>query len=111
MSAPTELPAIGSRWLRTSSGVRGLGLHVFVTACEPAQIGERAFVLVRYRHEGSARTGSMPAREFLRVSAHVPADASTDPKRDPVVAALVTLHGTLSAEQRIAFGVAIGALE
>lgn len=67
------MPAVGSRWLRTSVGVRGQGLHVVVIACEPATVGNRSFHIIRYRYEGTTqRVGSMPAEQFVQPSAHVP---------------------------------------
>lgn len=49
-----------------------------VTACDPAMVGDKSFHIVRYRHEATQRTGSMPAGQFILPSAHVLVPAAED---------------------------------
>ena len=72
MTTNQMVPVVGSRWLRNSAEVRGKGLHVVVLYCDAAKVGEREYVVVRYRHEATKRTGSMPLEDFVRASNFLP---------------------------------------
>ena len=91
-----RIPENGSRWLRTDKAVRGQGLHVVITECVPAKIGEREFIVVSYRHEeGSRRLGSMPLHLFNRPSNFIPALPANAPAPPAPVQLSLTGMGAL----------------
>ena len=102
-TSPKSLPAVGSRWLRTSVGVRGQGLHVVVTAVEPATVGGKSFHMVRYRYETTHRTSSSPADQFVLPSAHVlvpPAEDQT-PREERLRALLETIERSAQEARKL----------
>ena len=72
MTTNQMVPVVGSRWLRNSAEVRGKGLHVVVLYCDAAKVGEREYVVVRYRHEATKRRGSRPLDDLVRAAPFLP---------------------------------------